>query len=621
MKKLILPLLLSFSFSAFADNALLRYRYDNPDMLFQMRFDEDNRNYVLNEIRETIKESQGIDIFDTNILYPDFPQITNELNLEEYLDKNIANIIRDSLHFKMKEITTSFDMYKLSYKVGQPTFTFKSKSNNEDSIDLTLDFVFRNVEIDLENFQIRNHSPGVIVTRHPEQGGKYTVTGQKNMTFVDDIFLQLESPADKPLISVETNENEPAVISGQVKIRLNKTPGNGVELEYLNHNFSVFDSKDAEILKDKIKVYISKETKVSGLDAIEIGRTELKLKGDVSDLIFRKRIFILNLVIAPLVGEVQGEFVTNYLKDNINAIKINGRVSLPIGTSGFLKDMGLKTEINTVGILDNDQPEKQQLILSTNNTISWLNEAFKEPEILPFPLVDKANYQKSLDLVTEDIRNGRHDLIVSLGQDYINHMVYNITKGHVDLPNDPSSKMDDMISNGKKGVFLVLDNAQEQQGKVVVDIMIKPKFFMSLGLAIATLKTKLYFPIIIVPELDFEMKNNIPQLVIKVKDIDMTEETLRKGLYGVASNLNKGISRKLVINKIRQTLSPMIGSVLKSIPLPGLEGLNPKQVSSLESDGLGRLNLKVNLRSTNLTGKSLAEILPKVIGGLIKKKS
>jgi hypothetical protein len=55
------------------------------------------------------------------------------------------------------------------------------------------------------------------------------------------------------------------------------------------------------------------------------------------------------------------------------------------------------------GILNNDDSEQQQLHLSTNNAISWLNNAFQEPEALPFPLTDTSNHQKSLDLITSDI--------------------------------------------------------------------------------------------------------------------------------------------------------------------------------------------------------------------------
>ncbi len=620
MKKLILPLFFALSSQAFADNSVIRFRQDNPDLVFQMKFNEENRNYVINQLRDSIQETQGIDIFDHNFVNPEVPKITNEILLEEYIDKKLARLIRDTINFKLKEITTSFDIYNLSYKTGQPIFEFKSKSESENNIDLSLSFKFHHLEVDVESVYINNHSPGVQVTPDTEDPRKKRVTGKENMTLIDDIYLKLESMDDKPLILIETAQNEPAIISGEIKIRLSKVDNKILSFEYINHNFEIFNSQDAEKLKDKIKIYLGNDSKIGGIDAIEFGRTEIKLNNNINDLINKKRAFIVNLVAGPIVGAVKGQAVTEMIRKNINSIKVNGSKTFDINTGDKNGKVSLTSEINTVGIIDNDQPEMQQIHLSTNNSVSWLNNAFRPAEVAPFPFTDIRNHERSLSLITEEIRNSNTDVILSLGQDYINTLVHTVTKGKISLPNDPSTKSDDIITNGKKGVFLILDKKEEQQGKIVVDIMVKPKFFQSIGLAIATFRTKLYFPLILVPELSVKMKNNIPTLVVKVKDIDMTEETLRNGLYGVDSNLNKGISRKLVLKKIRAILSGLQNSVLAELPINNLEGINLANVTSVESDGLGRLNIKLDLETKSDDGRRLAEVLPKTLKKLLAKK-
>jgi hypothetical protein len=620
MKKLILPLFFALSSQTFADNSVIRFRQDNPDLVFQMKFNEENRNYVINQLRESIHETQGIDIFDHNFVNPEVPKITNEILLEEYIDKKLARLIRDTINFKLKEITTSFDIYNLSYKTGQPIFEFKSKSESENNIDLSLSFKFHHLEVDVESVYINNHSPGVQVTPDAEDPRKKRVTGKENMTLIDDIYLKLESMDDKPLILIETAQNEPAIISGEIKIRLSKVDNKILSFEYINHNFEIFNSQDAEKLKDKIKIYLGNDSKIGGIDAIEFGRTEIKLNNNINDLINKKRAFIVNLVAGPIVGAVKGQEVTELIRKNINSIKVNGTKTFDINTGDKNGKISLTSEINSVGILDNDQPELQQIHLSTNNSVSWLNNAFRPAEVAPFPFTDKRNHERSLNLITEEIRNGKTDVILSLGQDYINTLIHTITKGKISLPNDPSTKSDDIITNGKKGVFLILDKKEEQQGKIVVDIMVKPKFFQSIGLAIATFRTKLYFPLILVPELTVIMKNNIPTLVVKVKDIDMTEETLRNGLYGVDSNLNKGISRKLVLKKIREILSDLQNSVLAELPINNLQGINLGNVTSVESDGIGRLNIKLDLETKSDDGRRLAEVLPKTLKKLLAKK-
>ena len=620
MKKLILPLFFALSTQAYADNSVIRFRQDNPDLVFQMKFNEENRNYVIDQLRESIKQTQGIDIFDHNFENPEVPKITNEILLEEYIDKKLARLIRDTINFKLKEITTSFDIYNLSYKTGRPVFQFKSKSESENNIDLTLSFKFHHLEVDVESVYINNHSPGVQVTPDVNDPRRKLVTGKQNMTLIDDIYLKLESMDDKPLILIETAQNEPAIISGEIKIRLSKVDNKVLGFEYVGHNFEIFNSQDAETLKDKIKIYLGNDSKIGGVDAIEFGRSEIKLNNNISDLINKKRAFIVNLVAGPIVGAVKGQKVTDLIRKNINSIKVNGTKTFDINTGEKNGKISLTSEINTVGIIDNDNSETQQIHLSTNNSVSWLNNAFRPAEVMPFPFSDARNHERSLSLITEEIRNGKTDIILSLGQDYINNLVHTIIKGKINLPNDPTTKNDDIITNGNKGVFLILDNKDENQGKIVVDIMVKPRFFQSIGLAIATFRTKLYFPLILVPELTVEMKNNIPTLVIKIKDIDMSEETLRNGLYGVASNLNKGISRKLVLKKIRTILSKLLNSKVAELPISQLEGINLGNVSSVESDGIGRLNIKLDLETSTDDGRKLAEVLPKSLKKLLAKK-
>jgi hypothetical protein len=225
-----------------------------------------------------------------------------------------------------------------------------------------------------------------------------------------------------------------------------------------------------------------------------------------------------------------------------------------------------------------------------------------------------------LDYITKDIDSGASDLIISLGQDYLNHMVLNITKGIIPIPNDPSTKKDDIIKSGKKGVFYIVDEASAQ-GKIVLDILIKPNFFQSLGMAIATFRTKLYFPLIITPEISFELDGKTPTVVFKVKDIDMTEETLRKGLYGVATNLNAGISRKLVIKKIKQQLIPFMGSTIYKLPLKELEGLNLGKMLALSTDKMGRLNLKFKLEEVDEESRQIAKKIPALLHKLSQNKA
>ncbi len=619
MKKYIFTVALFLSLTAFGSDNLLKFRGDNPDLVLQMKVDEKNRQYLFNQIRESIKLFYNIDLLDERVNLP-LIELSEGLILEDYLDRRLAAILKKSLRFSLNQVSTKLDVYNLNYKLGQPVFKLRSSLVEDNQIDVVIDFKFPSLDINVENILISNSSPGVQLSAQYENNGKIRVIGKEHMTLIDDIYLKLVGQKDKPILNIESDENGPSVASGSIKIRIYKNEDNSLQLEYLGHDLSFFESQDAEVLAHKIKLFLGDGSKIAGLDAIEFGRKELKFNTDVKDLIYKNRVFIMNMIKGPIAEELKSSTISAIIAEEVNKVKIDGSINFAIKNNQKLNGMAIKTEINSVGFINADQEESQQLHLSTNNSVSWLNNLFLEPEVLPFPFSKTELHQKSLDQITTDINLGKSDIILSLAQDYINHMILNITKGIIPLPNDPSTKKDDLIKSGKKGVFYILDDNSGSQGKIVMDILIKPNFFKSLGMAIATFRSRLYFPLIIIPEVSIEMKGNTPQMVFKVKDIDMTEETLRKGLHGVGTNLNKGINRKLVIKKIKQQLNPFIGSIIHTLALTQLEGLNIGKITSLASDGMGRLNLNINLNEVDDDARKIANEIPKLIHKVVSRK-
>jgi hypothetical protein len=76
-----------------------------------------------------------------------------------------------------------------------------------------------------------------------------------------------------------------------------------------------------------------------------------------------------------------------------------------------------------------------------------------------------------------------------------------------------------------------------------------------------------------------------------------------------------------VLKKIRATLSKMQNSTLAELPISHLEGINLANVTAVESDGIGRLNIKLDLETETDDGRKLAEVLPNTLKKLLAKKS
>ncbi len=599
-----------------ADDHLLRFRQDNPDLVVQLGASPSQAGYLFSRVRDQLIASRGLDPLARPVDLP-LMEIKSGMTLDTYLDARLARMIRDTLRIRLSEIRTTIDAYRLGYRLGQPVLGLKSAQQAGDALDLTLSFRFHKVEIDVDNILVSNQSPGVKITRQADDEGRIHVSGADKMTFVDDIYLRLRPEDGQPILAIETAETEPSVVSGEIGIRVHRSADGVIRLSHRSNAFDFFEGASSAPYADKIRVSIGSSSKVGGLDAIEIGRSELRMQFDVAAFAAKKRAFLSDVVGSHLAEAIRGLDLTDKLVDEFSRLSLQSTDLRPVGQAIAKKtgdsrfaSLGLRSELNTVGVLGAENPDRQQIHLSSNHSLLWLDNAFTPADTLPFPLTSPLNHGLSLSTITEEIRSGRADLVVSLGQDYLNHSVHVATRGHLELPNDPTTRSDDIISNGRKGVFLMLDGP-EQQGRLVVDIMVKPRFFQAVGLAVATFRTKLYFPLVIVPELKVEEVAGVPNLVVRVADIDLSEETLRRGIDGVASNLNRGISRKLVLKKVRKILSPMIGRTIQTLPLQGLEGVSPESVIRLESDHLGRLNLMLRYDSREL---------PRVMEAIVSRK-
>jgi hypothetical protein len=608
MKSFLMILGLFLCVSSYGQDHVLQFRSDQPDFLIQAGMSSSQKAFYFELYRNFIQFSRNRDLLNADLKLNPMDPIQTGLGLEEYIDKKLIKIIKNALKFDLTQITTTIDLYRMSYRVGHPVLSVLSSQDHETYVDLKFGFKINHLEIDFENIMVNNHSPGVMVTPQDDLGRMW-VSGKEKMTLIDDIYIKLVSPSERPLLELDSGNTGISIVSGELSLRLHKIPGGQIQLQYLSHQLNFFDRKSAATLAEQIKVYLGTESKIAGLDAIEYGKVELKLKNDVSGLVQRKKFLLVDLIAEHLHSMASADEVKQFFTSTIDPILINGSLIDSLYRS-VSNTYGISTQLNRVGML-NPNSEKPQFIYSSNQSLFWLNQAFQKPDEVPFPIMNPDQFDLSHQMITDEIASGRADAVVSLSQDFINHSILTLTRGQIAFPNDPSTRKDDIIQNGKKGVFLILDQTGSEQGKIVVDVLVQPRFFQKLGLSLLTFKKKIYFPLVITPEVGFEVIHSIPHLVVKVKDFDLTEETLKFGIYGVQSNLHKGILNRVLIQKIRKTLVPMLGTPLFSLPLNQLSGLDPSTVLSIRSDRMGRLNLNLKYSGSEKITEALLKLLQK----------
>jgi hypothetical protein len=276
--------------------------------------------------------------------------------------------------------------------------------------------------------------------------------------------------------------------------------------------------------------------------------------------------------------------------------------------------LGFQTQVNEIGIINPDRALfDDQLRVGVDIDLYKLGQEDKEFNP-PYAKVVKKNLQKSNELLHSQIASDRNTLIISLDQDFIN-------KGmSIFLKDNEKELLEGNVPSymhfGQHGGFVIFDN--DEQGKLVLDLLAREKFFKRMLMAIGTGRSKYFFPGVLIPEFSIVNKNKIPHLVVKIKDVDITDDTLMNGAYGLASNLDRGWLKKLVTKYVRDEFKASIGSVLQELPLPMLEGLNISDVLEIKSDGYGRLNIMMDLSPASPEGRKFTYQLPKVISSIVK---
>jgi hypothetical protein len=139
---------------------------------------------------------------------------------------------------------------------------------------------------------------------------------------------------------------------------------------------------------------------------------------------------------------------------------------------------------------------------------------------------------------------------------------------------------------GPKKAFVVLGEEGET-ATLYMDLVYTPTKFQGILLG----RKRIRFPLVMQVSIRIENVNNVPVLIIKLHDIDLTKKTLLSGLEleGLESSI-KDIPRfkKIVLKTIQKEAKKAIGTDVITLPYRELQGLGLETVT-FRSDGEGRM--------------------------------
>jgi hypothetical protein len=608
-------------------STILTLKEETPEILIQMNSNQYAKNMLLNTVRATVADLQGYDFFDRTMHLPKFTPFLHDKGIADYITGELGSMIAEVLALPLKGATTTVDVYNFHYKIYRPRLSLVINHQNQEHLDLNLKVQVSKLEIDVDAVYVNNNSPGVEVIRSyevkdNERVKKSRIINPQLRTILDDVYLKIQPQKDKKLLVIDSSKSDiegsssdankmMSVLSANVKVRVYAENDGTVKLKFMGFDVNLFGSKTGEEFAEHIHLSIGESSKIGGFESIEIGDGDNQLQShQMFSAIEKRKVEISRMLAQPIIDQVFSDNIRKTIEERINAMVLNPNVIKELPSVG----MSLKVGASQFGVINPDIKKfDDQIRVAFYAKLKKLEG--HTPFIATYTPFTNEDYNKSLDIIFDEIASDRHSFIISLSQELINNGLAAYVKGKEETLLKGNAP--EYAKIGKKGIFVIFDD--KNQGKIVMDFFAKDKFLTRTLTGVITGRQKFFFPIIMTPEISFKIKNEIPTLLVKIKDVDISDQTLENGMYGVPSNLGKGRFKKMVKNMVRDSLKDLVNSTQAEIPLPQLKGLNINDVFEIKSDGHGRLNLMLNLSPKHSQARSFTRRLPNVIAHFLKK--
>lgn len=202
--------------------------------------------------------------------------------------------------------------------------------------------------------------------------------------------------------------------------------------------------------------------------------------------------------------------------------------------------------------------------------------------------ISQDDYERSLADIKSQLDNGEANLVASVSENYMNKLL--LTTYEAGLWKTTLGGAG--VTLGDKKVFIRLVD-KGKSAKLYLDIVYQTSLVSGLFLG----AKEIHFPLALDVSMRMQNKNGYPNLIIHLDDVDLSKETLLKGIpqQQLTSNIKDLHLQDVVTAKIHNKLKTFIGKDIISLAYPDFQGLGLETVR-FESDGLGRMGAYVKLQ-------------------------
>lgn len=528
--------------------------FRSPDILIDSKLDYDWSEVLVKKLRLILKNYNVSDPFQGN-----FPgqMVVNEAEIQNLLTEDSKHLIKtfgEAVGLNILRGKTKVSLHDLSYEV-------KGFKTNLRASDATADGLVMGTDISATEISL---SAGKISIG-------LVIPGKNNSpVFNVDIINPMIRAQGEDLIHFFT----------ELKVQDNRS---FFKLQILKASF---DKMANNLVADAGSIDLDYERLVIPDVSLKVGNKIVNFSPEkIENLIRSKHEAIKGILLAQVTQKLNTD-TSDALHEVLNKFKIEKEYWI-------LTDL-IRTQLN-LGSFSTAEGENNIEINMPGDFCTIQNFDKNKKECIKHKITKTADsrmtrrmHDESVSKIKNLMNRGDANIVASVSEDYINKLlVTTIDAGLWQEGLDEAG-----VTLGPNKVIMRLDKKGDS-GTVIMDVIYKPSKMEKF----LTGSREIRFPLVLDMNLRIDVRDGIPFVVIHLKDVDTSDETLINGkpMDKIISTV-KDVPRfkKKVAKAIREKVSILRNKDMLELPYPQYRGVGLDKVEFI-SDGKGRMNAYLRL--------------------------
>lgn len=527
--------------------------FKSPDILVDSKLDYDWSRVLVSKFRLILKNYKMTDPFVGK-----FPEaiLLNEAVVGNYLPAESKELIRDfgnAVGLSILKAETKVWMHGFAYDVQG--FKTDLKASEAKDTDLIVETDFSASEVNLS---------------------------------ADKVSLSLVIPgkASSPVFTVEVikpviKASEERIINFFAKIKI-RDDGDSYKFQIQSANF---DQMAKGLVANPQSIDLSYEKIVIPEVSLKIGNKVIMFsKAKIEKLIRDNHEAIKGILVAQ---------VATMLKNNTAEAAFKVLEQYKLNKEYWLNSSTIKSQITIGGFSGSNSGENIGINMPgdfcTNQKFDQLQKKCTQNKVTQSAgtrLTSKL-HKESILVMKDLMDSGEANIVASISEDYVNKLL--VTTYDAGLWKQALDEAG--VALGPNKVIVRL-NKRGDSGTLIMDVVYKPTKIEKL----LTGSKEIRIPLVLEVAIRIEKHDNEPVVIIRLNDVDTSDETLINGRpeEGIVSTVKNARFKGKIAKAIRTRLASLRAKDIIELRYPEFQGIGLDKVDFL-SDGNGRMNAIMRL--------------------------